>query len=222
VESDAFLEMPVSTQALYFHLGMNADDDGFVNPKMIMRMIGVEEDDLKVLLAKRFVLAFENGVVVIKHWLIHNTIRLDRYHPTQYLDQKDMLQIKDNKAYTELWQPNGNQMAPEVKTRQVKLIQDKKIPFDSFWEIYPKKTGKKKAEELWKNLKIEDQQKAIEDIPKRKSDDKWKGGFIKDPERYIKYEQWNDEIIVKNGKPNDFLKTQTGKYDGIKTTTIKQ
>ena len=114
VESDAFLEMPISSQALYFHLGMNADDDGFVNPKKIMRMIGVAEDDLKVLLTKRFLLSFKSGVVVLKHWLINNTIRKDRYNQTKYLDEKSTIITKENGSYTE-WQPNGNQMATQVR-----------------------------------------------------------------------------------------------------------
>jgi hypothetical protein len=129
VESDAFLDMPISSQALYFHLCMNADDDGFVNPKKIMRLIGAAQDDLNVLLTKRFALRFENGVIVIKHWLIHNSIRQDRYHETIYTEEKASLEVKENGAYTELatkWQPNGNQMAPEVKQREVKLIQDKR------------------------------------------------------------------------------------------------
>ena len=101
VTSDAFLDMPASTQALYFQLGMDADDDGFVNPRRIMRMISAGEDDLKILLAKRFLLPFETGVVVIKHWLIYNTIRKDRYKETRYLDEKATLRIKRNMAYTD-------------------------------------------------------------------------------------------------------------------------
>lgn len=102
VDSDAFLDMPVSSQALYFHLGMHADDDGFVNPKRLMRAIGVSDDDLKVLVGKRFVLPFDNGVVVIKHWRINNLIRKDWYKETMYLEQKNTLKIKGNGAYTEL------------------------------------------------------------------------------------------------------------------------
>ena len=102
VSSDAFLDMPSSTHALYFHLGMNADDDGFVQPKKTMRLIGASDDDLKVLLAKRFILPFENGVVVIKHWLIHNLIRADLYKETQYKEEKKTLGLNDNGAYTEL------------------------------------------------------------------------------------------------------------------------
>lgn len=100
-ESDAFLDMPSSTQMLYFHLSMNADDDGFVNnPKKIQRMCGASDDDFKLLLAKSFVLLFESGIIVIKHWKMHNYIQSDRYRPTDYVDEKSMLGVKKNKAYT--------------------------------------------------------------------------------------------------------------------------
>ena len=125
VDSDAFLDMPPTAQNLYFHLGMRADDDGFVgNPKKILRMTGGNDDDLKILIAKRFILSFESGVVVIKHWLIHNTIRKDRYNPTQYLEEKATLAVKDNNSYTEIenWQPTGNQLATN---RIPKLSKDK-------------------------------------------------------------------------------------------------
>jgi hypothetical protein len=122
IDSDAFLDMPLSTQALYFHLNMRADDDGFINnPKRIQRTIGASDDDLKLLIAKRFVICFENGVIVIKHWRMHNTLRKDRYNPTQYQEQLAMLDVKDNNAYTEkpvdqmatTWQPNGNHLEPQ-------------------------------------------------------------------------------------------------------------
>ena len=117
-DSDAFLDMPLSAQCLYFHLNMHADDDGFIgNPKKISRMIGASEDDLKLLILKRFVLMFEDSVLVIKHWLIHNTLRKDRYQPTIYTDEKDRLGVKENNAYTLDMSKsvkkieNGNQMA---------------------------------------------------------------------------------------------------------------
>ena len=101
VDSDSFLDMPLSTQCLYFHLNMRADDDGFVgNPKRICKLIGCNDDDLKLLLMKRFILGFENGVIVIKHWRMHNTIQKDRYTPTTYSDELKQLGIKDNKSYT--------------------------------------------------------------------------------------------------------------------------
>lgn len=128
VASDAFLDMPTTSRELYFQLGMYADDDGFVSPKRIMKLTGASEDDLKVLIAKRFVLPFETGVIVIKHWLIHNAIRKDRYKPTRYLDEKKTLVIKDNGSYTEvdkyIGQPNGNQMAPQDRLGQDRLGQD--------------------------------------------------------------------------------------------------
>lgn len=102
IDSDAFLDMPQSTQLLYFHLAMRADDDGFVNsPKTIMRVVGAKEDDLKVLFSKKFLIPFENGIVVIKHWRIHNYIQKDRYHETKYLDEKNSLYLDENNAYTQ-------------------------------------------------------------------------------------------------------------------------
>ncbi|MFQ9922077.1 MAG: hypothetical protein ACLRVU_01115 [Beduini sp.] len=114
VDSDAFLDMPLSTQCLYFHLNMRADDDGFVgNPKRIKSLIGASDDDLKLLIAKRFLLVFEDGVIVIKHWKLHNTIRNDRYIQTVYTDELKMLNMKDNKVYTlesQAQKTDGNQM----------------------------------------------------------------------------------------------------------------
>lgn len=101
IDSDAFLDMPLSTQALYFHLSMRADDEGFINnPKKIQKMIGASDDDVKVLVAKNFVIPFESGVVVIKHWKIHNYIRADRLQATPYSEEKAMLDVKENGAYT--------------------------------------------------------------------------------------------------------------------------
>ena len=101
IDSDAFLDMPLSTQALYFHLSMRADDEGFINnAKKIAKMIGGTEDELKLLIAKRFIIPFESGVVVIKHWKIHNYIQNDRYKPTLYTEEKNQLYLKPNKAYS--------------------------------------------------------------------------------------------------------------------------
>ena len=102
VLSDAFLDMPLSARCLYFTLGMFADDDGFINnPRSIMRQAGASNDDMNILLARRFVLSFESGVIVIKHWRIHNYIRSDRYNPTKYADEASTLKLDENGAYTE-------------------------------------------------------------------------------------------------------------------------
>lgn len=100
IDSDIFLDMPLSTQCLYFHLSMRADDDGFINnPKKIQRMVGSSDDDLKLLIAKNFIIPFESGVVVIKHWKIHNYIQKDRYKETLYKDEKSLLITDKNKEY---------------------------------------------------------------------------------------------------------------------------
>lgn len=145
VDTDAFLEMPISSQLLYFHLTMRADDEGFVgNPRKIARLVGVNDDDFKVLIAKRFILAFEGGVVVIKHWLIHNTIRMDRFKSTTYQEQKNQLAVKENRAYTE----SGNQMATsrQPKLSKVNIREDKRevseqAPTPSFREKFIKEIG---------------------------------------------------------------------------------
>ena len=101
VDSDAFLDMPPSTQCLYFHLNMRADDDGFVgNPKKIMKIVGASDDDLRILIAKKFVLTFDNGIIVIKHWRMHNTLSAWRYHETSYAEEKNMLLLKPNGSYS--------------------------------------------------------------------------------------------------------------------------
>lgn len=169
-ESDAFLEMPMSSQALYFHLCMNADDDGFVkNPKSIQRTVGCNQDDLKLLIAKRFVLAYESGVIVIKHWRMHNLLRKDRYKETVYLEEKSTLYLKKDGAYTldatqgkplpkgaeeeeekseeiygnqmaTKWQPNCNQMAPQDS-----------IGKDSIELVKDSKKLKERKKEIYKN-----------------------------------------------------------------------
>ncbi len=97
VNTDAFLDLPISAQALYFHLGMRADDDGFLaSPKRITGMVGCNTDDLKLLIAKGFVIQFDSGVVVITHWHINNYLRADRYHPTLHQAEKALL--KDNES----------------------------------------------------------------------------------------------------------------------------
>ena len=102
VDSDAFLDMPATTQLLYFHLSMRADDDGFINkPKAIMRDCRCNDDDMKLLIAKKFIIPFESGVVVIKHWKIHNYIAKDRYTETKYKEEKSTLMLDKNKAYTQ-------------------------------------------------------------------------------------------------------------------------
>ena len=100
IDSDAFLEMPMSARLLYYDLSMRADDDGFNNsPRKVMRTVGASTDDLNILIARKFIIPFDNGVVVIKHWRIHNYIRKDTYNETPYKEQKALLEFDENNAY---------------------------------------------------------------------------------------------------------------------------
>lgn len=182
-DSDAFLEMPSSAQNFYFHLGMRADDDGFVsNPKKVLRMINGADDDLKLLVAKRFVLTFENGVIVIKHWRMNNLIRKDWYRPTIYQEEKASLTIKENGAYTELVNENttsrhrrlgkvrlgkvtsligkGDQLMIDGGTKKTidgTIDASIDLPntendFSEFWDSYSHKVNIKDAKKAWLKL----------------------------------------------------------------------
>lgn len=143
IDSDAFLDMALSTQALYFHLSMRADDEGFINnPKKILRMIGASADELKILNAKKFVLDFDNGIIVIKHWKIHNTIRKDRIKETVHKDEMEQLATKENGSYTfnkllefsddndlvvvtDECQPNDNQATAQIRLDKISLEENR-------------------------------------------------------------------------------------------------
>lgn len=241
IDSDAFLDMPLSTQSLYFHLSMRADDDGFINnPKKIQRMVGCGDDDLKLLMAKRFILVFDSGVIVIKHWKIHNYIRNDRYKPTLYQEEKAELAEKNSKAYTfkteviesenHLGIPDGNrmgyQMDTQVRLGKDRLVKDKKknsvepsstMPelFEKVWQTYPKKTNKKKArEQFLKKFKTE------EDL------ESFKKGY-KDYLAYIKLNDWYhpQELFrwIRDDRYNDeYDLSQTNKQPAYSKAPVRQ
>lgn len=126
IKSDTFLDMPATTQNLYFHMLLDADDDGFINaPKSIMRMIGAKDDDMKVLTAKQFVIPFESGVVVIKDWKIHNYIQNDRYKPST-LPERDLLNVQKDKTYT---------LKGDVSSMDTKCIQSVSIGKDRLGKV---------------------------------------------------------------------------------------
>lgn len=167
IDSDAFLDMPLSSQALYFHLSMRADDEGFINnPKKIQRMIGASDDDLKVLIAKSFIIPFESGIVVIKHWKIHNYIRGDRVHETKYLEEKALLNVKKNGSYTisaDICLPDDRQMSVKSQADGIPRLGKVSIDKDSIdknniycrnfeetYSEYPRKGDKKRAYACYK------------------------------------------------------------------------
>ena len=126
IDSDAFLDMPMSARLLYYDLSMRADDDGFINsPKKIMRMIGATQDDLSILAARKFIIPFDNGIVVIKHWYIHNYIRKDTYNETPYKEQRDLLEFDENKSYRLRSDLNEvRQLSVDEPSTQVRLGKD--------------------------------------------------------------------------------------------------
>lgn len=135
-ESDSFTTLPPTTQCLYFHLCMSADDDGFSNKiRQAMFNAHADQNDFEMLVQKRFILPFDSGVIVIKHWRMHNLIRSDRYHETDYVEEKASLILKKNGVYTDVPPcgipcdnqmatngiPSDNQMEPEVRLGKVRL-----------------------------------------------------------------------------------------------------
>lgn len=141
IDSDTFIDMPTSSRLLYFDLSMRADDDGFVNsPKKIMRMTGASQDDLKTLIAKSFIIPFESGVVVIKHWKIHNYIQKDRYKETLYIEEKSLLFEKNNKEYTLdtncIQDVSGMDTQVRIGEERVRIEEDREN--NSFGEESPK------------------------------------------------------------------------------------
>ena len=213
-DSDMFLNMPVSAQNYYFHLISKADDDGFVkNPMAVMRNVKAAHDDYMLLIAKRFIIAFENGVVVIKHWRIHNLIRWDRYKPTVYQEQMALLDMKENKAYTlreikeahdlfdTIHEENeyGNQVATKDKLSKDKLREGKnKTPaLKAPQEVITEESLQDRFERFWKAY------------PKKKAKDKAESWFkrrkptielvdimIEAIQKFMKTEDW----IKENGK----------------------
>lgn len=151
IDSDEFLGMSLSAQCLYFHLNMRADDDGFVNnPKNIMKMVGAKEDDLKLLIVKKFLLLFESGVVVIKHWRIHNAIKYANYRETNYTEEKSKLYLKKNYSYT----LDSNQGTALIKKREEKNIDEMRIDEKRLDEIRLDKNRIDKINDTYKDTDI--------------------------------------------------------------------
>ena len=133
VDSDFFLDMPLSSQCLYFHLSMRADDDGFVdNPKRILKLIGSNDDDLKILITKQFIIPFDNGIIVIKHWKVNNYLRSDRYSPTIYSEQKKLI-VEKNGIY---YRKNEYEEKKELPNPSNELLENNKKAYGMFKNVY--------------------------------------------------------------------------------------
>lgn len=218
INSDSFIEMPDSSQVLYFYLAMQEDDDGFVdNWKSIMRMTGKKEDDLKILITKKFIIPFESGIIVIKHWRIHNYIQNDRYTETKYKQEKALLSLDENKAYV-LQQGQCIQDGYNVDTQNKNKNQILDInniygqiegqkeewegQFEEFYKKYPKKVKKQEVKKWFKKNKPSSE--LFSSIMGRLEQFRGSMDWLKDNGRYIPYpstwlnqKRWEDEIITK-------------------------
>ncbi len=153
IDTDHFLDMPVSARELYFQLSMRADDDGFIsNPKRIIKMIGSSDDDMKVLLGKQFIIPFESGVCVVKHWKIHNYIQKDRYQETTCIEEKRQLKEVNSKYELEECIQNGYKVDTQVrigKVRKGKVRLEKETPSQIAKHFF---TSKEKQTEIINKL----------------------------------------------------------------------
>ena len=202
-KSSRFLTMPNDVQLLYFHMLTEADDDGVVEVYPLIRLLGLPSDNLKVLLAKDFVREInEDQVMLITHWLEHNTIRADRKTNSIYLEQ-----VKELYPDIEFIEPKqrsdvkGNLDSPRTdngqpKLSKVKLSKDNNIcPFDLFWNEYPNKENKKKAQQIWKSKNLDSSLDDIIDFIKRaKNTDRWYKKIIPHPSTFLNQERWNDDL----------------------------
>ena len=210
IDTDRFLEMPATTQLLYFHLAMRADDDGFVSsPKRILRLLGSSEDDLKMLLAKDFVIPFESGVCVIKHWKIHNYIQSDRYNETMYTEEKKLLSITENKSYevdTECIQIGYTGKVRLGKVSQGKISEDKvrqeqNIPYELIIDHLNQKTNSQYKHTTKKNQEL---------IKAR-----WNEGFTFDDFKYVidkKVKEWRGTEFQQYLRPVTLFGTKFESY----------
>jgi len=215
IESARFLKMPIESQVLYFHLGLRADDDGVVEAYPVLKILGTAEDALRVLVAKQFIkILNEDLVAYIIDWNEHNTIRADRKVDSIY---KNLLiqmlpdaKPKEPKPRADTGKTTGRTMDNQ-RTAQVRLGKDsigedtkdmcdksRDIAFNTFWTLYDKKRNKAKCITLWQKVSPDNYNTIFEHV-KRYVASTPEVAYRKDPERYIKYQCWNDEIITGKG-----------------------
>lgn len=224
VETDVFMEMSPTAKLLYFYLNMSADDDGFVgNPKTIKLISGATDDDLKILIAKQFIIPFDSGVIVIKDWKIHNYIQKDRYNQTQYLDEKKQLLVEENGSYTKCIQDVSNldtqdRLGKDRLGKDNNTMSDKSddvIPYSEIISYLNEKTGrsfrnvdanKKLIKARWnEGFKVEDFKTVIDNMVTN-----WSGKLFNDvpAENYLqpktlfsnKFDSYLNQIPVVKSK----------------------
>lgn len=221
VDTDAFVDMPMTSRLLYYELNWRADDDGFIaSPKKITRSCGCSDDDLRILISKQFIIPFESGVVLIKDWRIHNYIRCDRYTETLFTDEKEQIAIDGNNRYLKCHTSGIPNVIPDViplvatgkdrlgkdridnlsptETKETAIaVVDKEFEFNKFWQLYPRKKSKPNALTAWKKVKPLEYAKIFESLPMFVKSEEWtksNGKYIPYPASWLNQQCWNDEV----------------------------
>lgn len=209
VDSDKFLDMSATSRLLYYDLGMRADDDGFVSPKKVMRLTGASEDDFRVLIAKNFIIPFESGVIVIKDWKMNNYIQKDRYTETIYKTEKAKLSCDNNNSYLldTVGIQNVSKPYTQVRLDKVSIDNIYICSFETFWNLYPRKVGKKKVEPLYKKIATskEIEESIMSGLKSYK--EKWRAEktdikYIPNPTTWLNQARWEDDIQISNEQFN--------------------
>lgn len=233
IGSDAFLEMPDSSQNLYFHLSMQADDDGFVdNWKSIMRMTGKKEDDLKILITKSFVIPFESGLLVIRHWKLNNYIQKDRYKETIHKEEKEQLTTDKNNVYnldtkcilsidknrldkisidkSNIYGENIAEKPSKSKKDNTEIMDQWETQFSEFYSKYPKKVKKQDVKKWFKKNKPSNElfSSMLHSLERFRASKDWQkdgGQFIPYPTTWLNQKRWEDESVETVSTGNPFL-----------------
>lgn len=197
-EGDSFIDLPLTSQALYFHLGMQADDQGFVSPQRVIRMIGAKVVDLNLLARKNFVIPFESGVIVITHWNENNYLQKDRLKHTIFAKEASQLAIERGvyKMYTVC---TPSIVEDSIGEERVKLARGPDERFKNFWEQYPNKKAKVVAEKAWNKIAPDDAlyQVMMLNLEAQKKSEAWQkenGRYIPHPATWLNQHRWEDQI----------------------------
>lgn len=214
VDTDAFLDLPASSQSLYFHLGMRADDDGFISsPRRIASTVNASADDLKLLIAKGFIIPFASGVCVVRDWKINNYIQRDRYTPTLYSEEKGQLESSKNGRYLPL-DTKCIQTVSKTDTQDRLELEYISSPsaqsagkgndasFSAFWDAYPRKVGKGAAQKAFSKAKVP-LTVLLSALEQQKQSDQWNrdgGQYIPYPATWLNQRRWEDEAPAQSGE----------------------
>ena len=206
IDTDKFMDLSMSAKALYFLMGMEADDEGFVSPRKVLRIHGGNDDDIRILVAKNFVIPFESGVVVITDWNKNNWLDSRRIKATEYQKEKKLLTLLDDKTYAKVdGLAPAKQELSQYSIEESSIEESSTVPapdtFEVFWKLFPnrRKGGKKTPKLRWDKLNDESKRLILQDLPERVAKHKdWlknNGDFIPAPEVYLNKEQWLMPII---------------------------